>query len=155
MRAKLDRLAKERQIINTKNVSSQADLLEALKKEGVKITQATLSRDLKVLKVAKAANPDGSYQYVLPTSSTYRRVVNPVPATDVMRENGIVSIAFSGNIGVVKTAPCVASAVSAQLESENHPEILGTVAGYDTVLVVVREGTDTNLLSKTLGFSEE
>ena len=73
MKKKANRLDAIKMIISSKDVSSQEELLQALSKEGFELTQATLSRDLKQLKVAKAANMNGKYVYVLPNNIMYKR----------------------------------------------------------------------------------
>lgn len=153
MGAKLDRLAKLRMLISSQEICSQSELLEALKKEDIKITQATLSRDLKQLKVAKAASMNGKYVFVLPNETMYKRVVNPIPASQMLQESGVSSITFSGTLGVIKTRPGYASAIAYDIDNGNYPQILGTIAGDDTIFIVVQEGTDTNLLCRQLGFN--
>ena len=73
MKKKANRLDAIKMIISSKDISSQEELLQALSKEGFELTQATLSRDLKQLKVAKAANMNGKYVYVLPNNIMYKR----------------------------------------------------------------------------------
>lgn len=77
MKIKKNRLETLRMIISSQELGSQDELLEALQKEGFKLTQATLSRDLKQLKVAKAATMNGNYVYVLPNVTMYKRVSTP------------------------------------------------------------------------------
>ena len=77
MKKKANRLDAIKMIISSKDVSSQEELLQALSKEGFELTQATLSRDLKQLKVAKAANMNGKYVYVLPNNIMYKRSNDP------------------------------------------------------------------------------
>ncbi|MDE6808330.1 MAG: arginine repressor, partial [Prevotella sp.] len=100
MREKSQRLEALRLIISSRQLGSQEELLAALQKEGFKLTQATLSRDLKLLKVAKAATMGGSYVYVLPIEALYKRVGTPSSAREMMQVPGFVSIQFSGNICV-------------------------------------------------------
>ena len=83
-------------LISSKELSSQEEVLKALAKEGFTITQATLSRDLKQLKVAKAASMNGKYVYVLPNETMYKRVSSPQRATDMANSNGFLSLTFSG-----------------------------------------------------------
>ena len=99
------RLAILRMLISSKEISSQRELLQQLAKENVEVTQATLSRDLKQLKVAKAASMNGSYVYVLPNETMYKRVVNPATANEMLHESGVLTITFSGTMGVIKTRP--------------------------------------------------
>lgn len=78
MKSKNNRLDTLRMIISSREMGSQEELLQALQKEGFTLTQATLSRDLKQLKVAKAASMNGNYVYVLPNQTMYKRVSTPV-----------------------------------------------------------------------------
>ena len=104
MGKKSDRLDTIKMIISSQEVGSQEDLLQALNQEGYVLTQATLSRDLKQLKVAKAANVNGKYVYVLPNDILYKR--NHVQGVnEMMRNTGFVSLQFSGNIAVIRTRP--------------------------------------------------
>ncbi len=140
MRFKNDRLEAIKLLISSQEIGSQKELLEALEAEGFIVTQATLSRDLKQLKVAKAASMNGRYVYVLPNETMYRRVQKPLPAREMMLTPGFLSIQFSGNIGVIKTRPGYASSIAYNIDNSNIPEILGTIAGDDTIMIVVKEG---------------
>ena len=111
MKVKNDRLEALRMIISSQELGSQDELLEALKKEGFQLTQATLSRDLKQLKVAKAATMRGNYVYVLPNDTMYKRVSTPRSVQEMMLVPGFLSIHFSGNMGVIKTRPGYASSI--------------------------------------------
>jgi transcriptional regulator of arginine metabolism len=114
--------------------------LNALQKEGFKLTQATLSRDLKQLKVAKAASMSGNYVYVLPNETMYKRVSTPNSIREMMRVPGFISINFSGNMGIIKTRPGYASSIAWNIDNSDVPEILGTIAGDDTIFIVIKEG---------------
>ena len=114
--------------------------VNALQKEGFKLTQATLSRDLKQLKVAKAASMSGNYVYVLPNETMYKRVSTPNSIREMMKVPGFVSINFSGNIGIIKTRPGYASSIAWNIDNSDIPEILGTIAGDDTIFIVIKEG---------------
>jgi transcriptional regulator of arginine metabolism len=114
--------------------------LNALQKEGFKLTQATLSRDLKQLKVAKAASKSGNYVYVLPNETMYKRVSTPNSIREMMKVPGFVSINFSGNLGIIKTRPGYASSIAWNIDNSDVPEILGTIAGDDTIFIVIKEG---------------
>jgi len=127
-------------IISSREVGSQEELLNALQEEGFKLTQATLSRDLKQLKVAKASTMRGNYVYVLPNDTMYKRVSTPGNIREMMAENGVLSLNFSGNMGVIKTRPGYASAIAWNIDSSDVPQILGTIAGDDTIFIVIREG---------------
>ena len=140
MKSKNNRLDIIKMIISSKEIGSQEELLQELTKEGFRLTQATLSRDLKQLKVAKAASMNGNYVYVLPNNTMYKRMTEQQSASEMMMYNGFVSIEFSANLAVVKTRPGYASRLAYDIDMHNCYEILGTIAGDDTILLVVREG---------------
>ncbi|MBP5778114.1 MAG: arginine repressor [Prevotella sp.] len=140
MKVKNNRLEALRLIISSQQLGSQDELLNALQKEGFKLTQATLSRDLKQLKVAKAASMSGNYVYVLPNETMYKRVSSPNSIREMMKVPGFISINFSGNIGIIKTRPGYASSIAWNIDNSDVPEILGTIAGDDTIFIVIKEG---------------
>ena len=139
MRIKKDRLETLRMIISSRERGSQEELLAALQEEGFKLTQATLSRDLKQLKVAKAASMGGNYVYVLPNVTMYKRVSSPAQVKEMMQVPGFISINFSGNMGVIKTRPGYASSIAYNIDNSDIPYILGTIAGDDTIFIVISE----------------
>lgn len=148
MKSKNSRLDAIKLIISSKEIGSQDELLQELSKEGYVLTQATLSRDLKQLKVAKAASMNGNYVYVLPNNTMYKRMTEQQSVHDMMRYNGFISIEFSGNIAVIRTRPGYASSLAYDIDNREFDEILGTIAGDDTIMLVMREGcTRTDLKS--------
>ena len=150
MKKKNDRIETLKMLISSKELSSQEELLRALKKEGIKITQGTLSRDLKQLKVAKAASMNGNYIYVLPNETMYRRVASPRTAREMLQTSGFLAINFSGNMGVIKTRPGYASSIAYNIDNGNIEDILGTIAGDDTIFIVVKEGCDHDNVLRSL-----
>ena len=140
MKVKTNRLEALRLIISSQQLGSQDELLNALQKEGFKLTQATLSRDLKQLKVAKAASMSGNYVYVLPNETMYKRVSTPNSIREMMRVPGFISINFSGNMGIIRTRPGYASSIAWNIDNSDIPVILGTIAGDDTIFIVIKEG---------------
>ncbi len=140
MRNKASRLDSIKIIISTKEVGSQEELLRELEAEGYKLTQATLSRDLKQLKVAKAASTSGKYIYVLPNNTLYKRVSEPHPIPNMPISNGFISLRFSGNIAIIRTRPGYASSIAYDIDNGNISEIIGTIAGDDTIMMVLDEG---------------
>jgi transcriptional regulator of arginine metabolism len=150
MKVKNDRLEALRMIISSQELGSQDELLEALKKEGFQLTQATLSRDLKQLKVAKAASMRGNYVYVLPNDTMYKRVTTPHTVREMMQVPGFLSINFSGNMGVIKTRPGYASAIAWNIDRSDIPEILGTIAGDDNIFIVIKEGASHREVTEAL-----
>ena len=101
IKKKANRLDAIKMIISSKEISSQEELIQALVQEGFTLTQATLSRDLKQLKVAKAANTNGRYVYVLPNDILYKRPVRQSTG-EMLRSNGFISLQFSRNIPNIK-----------------------------------------------------
>lgn len=149
MKVKTSRLETLKVLISSMELCSQEEVLRALKKEGFTLTQATLSRDLKQLKVAKAASMSGKYVYVLPNETMYRRVATPKQISEMLTTPGFISINFSGNLGVIKTRPGYASSIAYNIDNSNIPEILGTIAGDDTILIVIREDSEPkSIISK-------
>lgn len=140
MKSKNDRIEMLKLLISSNELGSQDEVLIALAREGFKVTQATLSRDFKQLKVAKAASMNGKYVYVLPNETMYRRVSSPRTAAEMMRMPGYLSINFSGNMGVIRTRPGYASSIAYNIDNSHIDEILGTIAGDDTIFIVVKEG---------------
>ncbi|MEE1091783.1 MAG: arginine repressor [Prevotella sp.] len=140
MKVKKNRLETLRMIISSQELGNQEELLIALQKEGFKLTQATLSRDLKQLKVAKAATMNGNYVYVLPNVTMYKRVSTPHQIKEMMQVPGFLSIQFSGNMGVIKTRPGYASSIAYNIDNSDIPQILGTIAGDDTIFIVIKQG---------------
>ena len=130
MKNKNSRLDSIKMIISSKEIGSQDELLQELTKEGFQLTQATLSRDLKQLKVAKAASMNGNYVYVLPNNTMYKRMTEPQKASEMLRHNGFISI---------KTRPGYASSLAYDIDMHNFHEIIGTIAGDDTIMLVIRE----------------
>lgn len=137
MKDRSERLKKIKDLIRSHRIESQESLLNLLEKENFHVTQATLSRDLKYLRVSKISDGWSGYYYSLPTED------NPPKAEqgyiqDVRR--GILSLEFSNHMGVIKTLPGHADSVALALDNLGLPEILGTVAGDDTIFVILREG---------------
>lgn len=147
MRNKTKRLLTIRKLIESELISSQEELLFRLKEMNVEATQSTLSRDLKFMKVAKIPHKEKGYIYVIPESIQNEQREEKVSSiiTDT-----ILSIDFSGNMAVIKTLPGYANAVTVLIDSENYFEILGTIAGDDTIFIVMREGVSRSELVEAL-----
>ena len=150
MKNKTSRLDSIKMIISSKEIGSQEELLQELAKEGFQLTQATLSRDLKQLKVAKAASMNGNYVYVLPNNTMYKRMTEPHSASEMLRHNGFMSIEFSSNLAVIRTRPGYASSLAYDIDNNNFPEILGTIAGDDTIILVLSEGSSRGSIKNKL-----
>lgn len=142
MNLKEQRLYAIRKIIQTEIIRSQEDLLNALAKRGFDVTQATLSRDIKLLNIIKQHDGNGLYVYTFPESIA--------SAENTTVETGLLNIEFSGNLAVVKTRPGYAMAIASDIDTYAPREILGTIAGDDTILVIPREGFDRKEIAKAL-----
>lgn len=138
------RLSIIRKIIRTEFISSQEELIARLEENGVQITQSTLSRDLKFMHVAKIPHKEKGYIYVLPNTQLGESIVS----TNVT--DNILGIAFSGNMCVITTKPGYASAISVPIDSRGIHEILGTIAGDNTILLILRENFSMESLMNQL-----
>lgn len=150
MKVKSNRMELLKMLISSKEMGSQEELLKALAVEGYNITQATLSRDLKQLKVAKAATMSGKYVYVLPNETMYRRVSKAASMKEMLQSTGFRSINFSGNMGVIKTRPGYASSIAYNIDNSDIPQILGTIAGDDTIFIVKGVGVSNDEIIEEL-----
>ncbi len=123
------------EIVDRRPVETQEELANELIRAGYRVTQATVSRDIKKLGLIKVATEDNRYRYAVPGEGFL--VANQTKTKRVFRDS-IISLDFSGNIIVVKTTPGAAQAVAQVIDTEKWKEIIGTVAGDDTILVVVK-----------------
>jgi transcriptional regulator of arginine metabolism len=141
MKAQLQRQVAVRNIVSQNKVTSQEQLLMLLKRKGFNLTQATLSRDIKSLKIVKSPDPHGGYIYLLPKDQIESTGSRSIPGSGFLAD-GFVSIDFSGNIAVIRTKPAYASSIAAAIDGAVPFEILGTIAGDDTIFLVLREGVE-------------
>lgn len=129
------------ELINRDDIETQTDIVNALNKEGYNVTQATVSRDIRELKLSKTSI-DGKQRYVSLTmedknlNEKYLRVLS----------DGFVSIDMAQNILVIKTVSGMAMAVAAALDTFKFNEIVGTIAGDDTIMCAIRTVDDTIIL---------
>ena len=129
---KLQRHAAILRVVRDKRIGSQDELREALATEGFAVTQATLSRDIRELGLAKLVDPRGGAFYANPHEGQIRPDLGQVLPTL------LVSVEGSGPLLVLKTASGGAGAVGAAIDQAGWSEVIGTIAGEDTVLVVTR-----------------
>ena len=141
MNNKHSRLSAIRVIIAGQRIGSQDELLKQLLALGYECTQATLSRDLKELEVTKEVVAGGECIYLLPDSPLHPHADIPY---GVQMSGGVVSVAFSANIAVIKTRSGDAGGIAKDIDRCNFESVLGTVAGDDTLLLVVKEGYTKN-----------
>jgi transcriptional regulator of arginine metabolism len=143
MKDRNERLMAIRRLINTSNISSQEELMALLEEQGFSMTQATLSRDLKYLRVAKMPDQEKGYIYML----TEKQLNEPTENND-LPITGFVSIDFAQGMAVMKTLPGHAGSIAYTLDTLNSYEIAGTIAGDDTILIIPRDGvTKKDLLN--------
>ena len=125
-------------ILNAQVISNQEQLTQALRLQGVVVTQATLSRDLRDLRAEKKVMNDGTQKYVIPPDPIVEQKVLGIDSN--LAKMSIRSIEFSGPFAVVKTRPGFANAVAYDIDTRGQELTLGTIAGDDTILVIPREG---------------
>jgi transcriptional regulator of arginine metabolism len=147
MKNKRKRLQLVSEILKANVISSQEELLNLLVEQQCIITQATLSRDLKQLKVAKTPLPNGTYKYVLPPVNQHVEISGEI---NHFSSGAVLSLDFSGNLAVIKTKPGYASAIAWDIDNEAKHEVLGTIAGDDTILLVPREGVSRKAIIEIL-----
>lgn len=131
---KYNRHAKILEIIDTNSIETQEDLADKLKEQGMDVTQATVSRDIKDLRLIKVLSSDGRYRYAT-FSQTENQVSNRL--TTILNE-AYVSSDYANNIVVVKTLSGMAQAAGSAIDSLKWQEILGTIAGDDTLIMICR-----------------
>lgn len=136
MSSKSDRLLEIRKLINTNKIHRQEELLSLLVNRGYDTTQATLSRDLRELKVGKIHDAHYGSIYFIPDEIKKQDGETKVPL------QGIVSFQFSGNMAVLKTLAGFANSVAVKIDEKEIAEIIGTVAGNDTILIVFKDGLE-------------
>jgi arginine repressor len=129
------------ELIKNKCIGSQEELARLLEEAGYVVTQATLSRDLKMLKTTKIPTDRGGYMYILPDSNSLKdkllaRGQLPMNAN---YQSGFISLTFSKNVAVIKTRNGYAAGLAYDIDMSNAPEILGTIPGSDTIIAIMRE----------------
>ena len=133
---KSQRQAKIMEIISTRNVETQEQLLAALQQEGFRGTQATISRDIKELRIVKELTSLGTYRYTTSAGEVSGSFTNKL--NTIFREC-VIGFDYAQNIIVIRTLPGLASAAGSAIDSMNLSIIVGTLAGDDTVMVVMRD----------------
>ncbi|MGL4994437.1 MAG: arginine repressor [Bacteroidales bacterium] len=132
-------------IITNEKVNGQDTLLSTLKDRGFTITQATLSRDLKQLRVSKTPTESGEYIYTILTETA-----PPTPPILDVTKGGSNTVEFSGHFAVVKTKPGYAGAIASDIDQFAREHTIGTIAGDDTILIIPRDGTTREQIISTL-----
>ncbi|MBY0122449.1 transcriptional regulator AhrC/ArgR [Bacillus sp. S/N-304-OC-R1] len=125
---------KIREIIANNDIETQDDLVDELKNAGYNVTQATVSRDIKELHLVKVPLMDGRYKYSLPADQRF----NPLQKLRRNLMDAFIRIDSAGNLLVMKTLPGNAMAIGALIDNLDWEEILGTICGDDTCLIICR-----------------
>ena len=133
---KNQRQAKILEIIATTNVETQEQLLLALQKEGFQGTQATISRDIKELRIVKELTSLGTYRY---TASSNEVAGSFTSRLNTIFRECVVGFDYAQNIIVIRTLPGLASAAGSAIDAMNLSSVVGSLAGDDTVMVVMRD----------------
>ncbi len=121
-------------------IGSQSELAERLIEQGIEVTQATLSRDLKALKITKVAADNGGYMYIFPGTTELQKSKLLMGTPVAGQHMGYASLEFSGNFAVMKTRNGYAAGLAYDIDMSHMDEFLGTIAGADTVFAILREG---------------
>lgn len=127
------------QIIKEQEIETQEELAEVLRNKGIDVTQATVSRDVKELRLVKILTSDGRYRYGVPYEPVYGDILGRARRSF---QEYVMEISYSQNMIILKTLSGTANAVAAAIDDVNWPEILATVAGDDTILVIVKTEED-------------
>lgn len=134
------------ELISEYEIETQDEMISRLTAEGFKVTQATISRDLKELRLTKVQTARGTCRYSLGQT---RQGIGSVKLNNAMADS-ITDVKYSLNNVVIKTYPGLAAAVAFAVDSLNMPSILGCVAGDDTVIIVTNSEESSNEISKKI-----
>ena len=139
-------------LISAGDIETQEELVDALRSQGYKVTQATVSRDIRELRLIKIAAKGGGFKYAKPER---HEIAVSERLTRILTDS-LVNVDSSGNIIVVKTLSGSANVAAEALDNLGWPEILGTIAGDNTIFIVVRNETDaTDISDRIRNLSEQ
>jgi transcriptional regulator of arginine metabolism len=143
---KIKRQEKILEIISKYSVETQEELIDRLYDDGYEVTQATVSRDIRELKLTKVSTGHGTYRYMLPPQHEAKSTMK---FTNTLIDS-VIMVDYALNTVVIKTSPSLANPVAAGIDSMHSPEILGCVAGDDTVIVVVRDPESAKAITERI-----
>lgn len=143
---KNERQRKILELIEAYDIDTQEALIVKLQDAGFNVTQTTVSRDINQLKLVKAVTSSGNYKYIVPDV----RRENNRPVMNSVITDAVISVTAARNIVVVKTHPGMANAVAVCVDSLDHDNIVGSVAGDDTIIVVTRDDDIAKAMELTL-----
>jgi len=132
---KVRRQMKILEIIEHQVIGTQEELAEKLRESGFDVTQATVSRDIKEMRLIKVPNGENSYHYGSPHEP---HPANPQERLKRLFRDAVISVDYSENLIVIRTLPGNAMALASVIDGSNWPEIIGTIGGDDTILVIVK-----------------
>jgi transcriptional regulator of arginine metabolism len=133
---------KIREILNNQDVETQDDLVHALRNAGFQVTQATVSRDIKDLHLIKVPLDNGSYKYSLPAEQRF----NPLQRLKRSLMDHFTSIDYAENLVVLKCMPGTANAIGMLMDNLGWDEVMGTICGDDTILIICRTKEHSHLV---------
>ncbi len=131
-------------LVSSMEITTQEELIKQLDIAGYRTSQSTLVRDLKQLRILKGINEEGKAFYMLPSPQQYSKISDTHVTVNRLNRIGITEVRFSGNMGVIHTPPGHAAHVAYDIDNANIPEILGTIAGDDTVFMVLEPDVEKN-----------
>lgn len=139
-------------LIREKCIGSQEELANMLAEHGYNVTQATLSRDLKMLKTTKVPTDRGSYVYTMPDSNTLKDKLIARGQFDANAnfQSGFISLQLSQNVAVIKTRNGYAAGIAYDIDMHNFPEIIGTIPGSDTIFAIIAEDVSHERVRRVL-----
>ncbi len=135
------RQIKIQEMITKEVIHTQEELAEKLRQAGFDVTQATVSRDIKEMGLIKVPSQDDEYRYAIPTETPYPGNISE--RLKRMFREVVVTLNQSENLVVIRTIPGNAHALASLIDNSNWPEVLGTVAGDDTILLVISSKEET------------
>ena len=142
---KFQRQSKILELIEKEKIDTQEELSRRLKEWGFATTQATISRDIKELRLVKVMTPDGTYKYT--AASTENEVSMMGRIRNIFKEC-VIGINSAQNLVVIKTLPGLGSAAGYAIDAIHHPEVIGSFAGDDTVFVVISDTEKAKLFQE-------
>jgi len=143
---KAQRMIKIREIISNMEIETQDELVEILRSEGFDVTQATVSRDIKELQLIKVPLADGRYKYSLPSDQRF----NPEQKLKRMLLDSYINIDYAQNLIVLKTFPGNANAIGVLIDQLRWEEIMGTICGDDTCLIICRSPEKAKMVTEEI-----
>lgn len=149
MSNKKKRLEILQELVTNNTLNNQEDLLNLLHKKGFMVTQATLSRDIKQLKIVKSPDENGNYIYTIPYNVSSENTFRANEANELIAR-GYISLEFSDKLAVLKTRPGYAMGIASDIDNKASSAILGTIAGDDTILLIPREGVSRKQVIEVL-----